>query len=445
MAKTLLRSGSFDDFLALGEGGQTIYDSALQIRETLRLRKQQMLADSLAIPQPDENREKIDWYAPHNGTVTTWSAATEQQREKALHHLDNCLTTVKKMSWSCQQNEKSAIQLFGALLDKVFRFPTRQHVYLVDSIPVITFWGFDALDAPLRQDPLAELRISARPSLHATPEIETKVERLTPAKEALIVQPQPAINTLSHAEKPLFSPPSSVVPMERAAPSVAPVTGPLQTAATVWPKILRLVALVGLLLIVALAIWANFPRENPPSPPKDVPEIILNSTQPPSPPPPLPLTRATVNSVAEVVQEKPPRESASVPEIQKTQDALVMPAALVRAGTTEFLNGKWRATVGLRDPISGKQPVLRYQINNNAGTVQLTLSDKTICRTDVSAGLMQSGNLVIKTRGKARCTDDTRHSFPEVSCSQGGDGAAQCVGRFENDIVASVTFRKVSK
>ena len=56
MAKTLLRSGNFDDYLALGENGQTIFNAALQIRETLRLRKQQTLADALAIPQPDENR-----------------------------------------------------------------------------------------------------------------------------------------------------------------------------------------------------------------------------------------------------------------------------------------------------------------------------------------------------------------------------------------------------
>ena len=39
MTKTLLRSGSLDDFQAVGGGGQAVFDSALQIRETLRLRK----------------------------------------------------------------------------------------------------------------------------------------------------------------------------------------------------------------------------------------------------------------------------------------------------------------------------------------------------------------------------------------------------------------------
>ncbi|MGL5243016.1 MAG: ssrAB-activated protein, partial [Kluyvera ascorbata] len=51
MAKTLLRSGSLDDFQAVGGGGQTVFHSALQVRETLRLRKQDALVDCLAIPQ----------------------------------------------------------------------------------------------------------------------------------------------------------------------------------------------------------------------------------------------------------------------------------------------------------------------------------------------------------------------------------------------------------
>lgn len=40
MAKTLLRSGNLDDFQSVGDNGQSVFDSALQIRETLRLRKQ---------------------------------------------------------------------------------------------------------------------------------------------------------------------------------------------------------------------------------------------------------------------------------------------------------------------------------------------------------------------------------------------------------------------
>ncbi|ENC1575307.1 hypothetical protein ABKB77_003574, partial [Salmonella enterica subsp. enterica serovar Newport] len=51
MAKSLLRSGNLDDYQAVGGGGQAVFESALQIRETLRLRKQQAMVDCLAIPQ----------------------------------------------------------------------------------------------------------------------------------------------------------------------------------------------------------------------------------------------------------------------------------------------------------------------------------------------------------------------------------------------------------
>lgn len=51
MAKTLLRSGNLDDFQAVGGGGQAVFESALQIREALRLRKQQAIVDCLAIPR----------------------------------------------------------------------------------------------------------------------------------------------------------------------------------------------------------------------------------------------------------------------------------------------------------------------------------------------------------------------------------------------------------
>ncbi len=64
MAKTLLRSGNLDDFQAVGGGGQAVFESALQIREALRLRKQQAIVDCLAIPQVNDGGDRVDWYSP---------------------------------------------------------------------------------------------------------------------------------------------------------------------------------------------------------------------------------------------------------------------------------------------------------------------------------------------------------------------------------------------
>lgn len=64
MTKTLLRSGNLDDFQAVGGGGQAVFESALQIREALRLRKQQAIVDCLAIPQVYDGGDRVDWYSP---------------------------------------------------------------------------------------------------------------------------------------------------------------------------------------------------------------------------------------------------------------------------------------------------------------------------------------------------------------------------------------------
>ncbi|ELQ6065456.1 hypothetical protein R2240_004218, partial [Cronobacter sakazakii] len=66
MAKILLRSGDLDDFQSVGENGQAVFESALQIRETLRLRKQP-LVELLAIPQLNEEGDRVDWYSPVSG------------------------------------------------------------------------------------------------------------------------------------------------------------------------------------------------------------------------------------------------------------------------------------------------------------------------------------------------------------------------------------------
>jgi hypothetical protein len=76
VAKTFLRSGNLDAVLALGENGQPVYASALQIRETLRLRRQSALADCLAIPQANERGDRLDWYAPFSGRVKSWLGAS---------------------------------------------------------------------------------------------------------------------------------------------------------------------------------------------------------------------------------------------------------------------------------------------------------------------------------------------------------------------------------
>ncbi|MDU1083109.1 MAG: SrfA family protein, partial [Leclercia adecarboxylata] len=199
MAKTLLRSGNLDDFQAVGGGGQAVFESALQIREALRLRKQQSIVDCLAIPQVNDEGDRVDWYSPTEGVVTSWKAADEDARFRALRLLESTLSSVESLSKKSLQSPKTAQQLFGSLLSKAFQFPGENFLFLVDGKPVITFWGFVNLNENAREDILDCLRASLLPVPMPAPVIEPEPEP----------EPAPAI-VFEKADEPLVAAPATV-------------------------------------------------------------------------------------------------------------------------------------------------------------------------------------------------------------------------------------------
>lgn len=201
MAKTLLRSGNLDDYQAVGGGGQAVFDSALQIRETLRLRKQQAMVDCLAIPQINDNGDRVDWYSPIEGKAVAWKAADEEARFRALRYLGSTLENAASLSRKSLQSGKTSLQLFGSLLEKAIQFPGENHVFLVDGKPVITFWGFVNLNENPRDDVLDCLRIADVPPVVtvAEPEQEEEIapeitfaEADVPLLTPVVDQPKPA-------------------------------------------------------------------------------------------------------------------------------------------------------------------------------------------------------------------------------------------------------------
>ena len=192
MAKSFLRSGSLNDILALGENGQPVYASALQLRETLRLRKQPSIADCLAIPQLNESGDRLDWYSPREGKVISWAAATDAARASALRHLENCLDGVAQISSAAKASEKSALQFFGALLEKAFRFPDQNHVYLVGGQPVLTFWGFVSLDNSSNTDAFACLRETLKAE-EPLPTLSLAAEKPRVQEPAVELPPAPRV------------------------------------------------------------------------------------------------------------------------------------------------------------------------------------------------------------------------------------------------------------
>lgn len=439
MAKTLLRSGDLDDFQAVGGGGQAVFASALQIRETLRLRKQQALVDCLAIPQVNDEGDRVDWYAPVEGQVTSWKAADDDQRHRALRMLEKLADSAESLSRKCLQSEKTAQQLFGALLEKTLQFPGENHVFLIDGKPVITFWGFVNLNEHARDDLFSCLRTTGpdAPLVAVEPEIA----------------PLPALKvTLSQAEEPLLAPQLEIIAEPQTEPELPPPavveSAPAPAASQATPAVrqrrlplwsLPVAAVIIAAVAAPLMLTPLRPAPVPPVTARVAPPDVLQPPPVPVMTATLPLHQASVSTprVEEKQQEKPV-VIAAIPK-----DALIMDAGQMRAGTTRFLNGSWRVIVAVKDPFTGKAPSLRYQLLNNKGSARLVHGDNVVCRADIFSGLHQNGELMIKSRGSARCSDGSRYPMPEITCKAGTSDVAECTGRYDANTVVPLTFRKV--
>lgn len=451
MAKTLLRSGDLDDFQAVGGGGQAVFDSALQIREALRLRKQQAMVDCLAIPQVNDEGDRVDWYSPVDGPAVSWKAADEDARFRALRYLESTLDSAASLSRKSLQSNKTAQQLFGSLLAKALQFPGINHVFLVDGKPVITFWGFVNLNESARDDVLACLREqdAPEPVIEMLPEPEPEPEAEAPpaitfsqADAPLIAAPVVKTDDRTDAvyEKPQPAPrPEPEAPAAVVAPAPAPAPVAKKRAAAFW--MLPVAAMV-IAAVAAPVLWKQQQAAEPaPVVAAPAPAPIAVAQTPVTPAPQLaaslPLHQAEVVAPKE---EAPKPTTAVISAIPK--DALVMDAIQVKTGNTRFLNGTWRVMLDVKDNATGKAPTLRYQIQNNKGTARLVQGDNISCRADLFSGLHQTGELMIKSRGHARCSDGSRYPMPEITCTAGNNDIAQCTARYDAKTVVPVTFRK---
>lgn len=451
MAKSFLRSGSLDEILALGENGQPVYASALQLRETLRLRKQSSVADVLAIPQPNEAGDRIDWYAPMSGKVTSWLAASDSERTSAVAQLEQCRTIVHTLCQKALKSDNPGQQLFGALLAKAIQFPDQNHVYLVDGKPVLTFWGFVHLDKKSRIDALDCLR----PAVFKT-------------ENSLVDLPRPTVSR-TDPSTPATAP--NVTPA--APPEAAPVADKKTASGRGWLRFWWLIPAAALAATLVMQFTGAFaPTGHPateapatsvvaekralpatdtpavqtqaiaPKPVvEDKPLVVVN--EPVTKAPELPVTPAVVTPAVEVAPQPAPQPIVVVAPEDK--NALTMPPDAVKVGSTKFLNGTWRAILDIKTPVTGKPPSLKYQIKNGKGTARIQYGDGMSCKADINAGLMSSGNLVINSRFKAKCSDGSRYQMPEIVCTPSLTGPADCKGRYDGNTVFPMTMKRESK
>lgn len=447
MAKTFLRSGNLDTVLALGENGQPVWTSALQIRETLRLRRQTTLANCLAIPQVNERGDRLDWYAPFTGKVKSWLGASDHERRQALELLTLNQQDLQALSLRARDAENPAMRLFGALLSKTLQFPDQQYVYLVDGKPVITFWGFVDPQARSRDDALACLRDSledALPPLLPEP----------PAPAPLVVAPviAPLIEVPPAAAQPLIEPePEAEEPAvediaEPAPESLPEPVAPPRRAFTVRPLMLLLP--VAALVAAGVAYWLH-------SAPQPAAISVADVPVPVSKPPAvmvkaeklattLPQTAATVVAAAPVATPVAPPEVVAEHTEPAKADDLVMTTEDARVGSVKFINGTWRVTLRQTNLPTGKPPSLRYQIRNGKGTATITQGDNIRCKADVTAAMTSAGSMEVRSRYTATCSDKSRYRMPELVC-KAGDGIASCTAQYGADQVFPLTIKRESK
>ena len=107
-----------------------------------------------------------------------------------------------------------------------------------------------------------------------------------------------------------------------------------------------------------------------------------------------------------------------------------------------FLNGNWRVMVDVKDPVSGKAPSLRYQIQPIKALLAWFMVTTLFVVPRFSPVCTQSGELMIKSRGNARCTDGSRYPMPEITCKAGTNDVAACTARYDDHAEIPLTIKR---
>lgn len=458
MKEMFLCSDKLDKYQSMGENGQAVHISALQLRETLRLRKQHVIADTLAIPQINEHGNRIDWYAPFSGDIIPWSAATDSERQAALSQLEVSQAALRQLSEEQRRNTQPEQRLFGQLLEKALQFPDQQHIWLVAGKPVISFWGFVNAQQQSRLDPLDCLHTAA-PLIPAT-----TIPAATTAATVSIPSATPDVGNNA-----------STIPARHNARRRLPVW-------LCWLLPLLLLLLLALLLLRGCVPGITIPLPSFSMKEPELPAINLNT-------PELPLasttmegtsltmTESSISSVSGEVstaisantdsgkpnipqlgtplsESTPPTQdptaaldpslsaaSGTANTTTETQTPLSLPQEALVQGNTAFLNGRWNAGAGIQDSRTGKPLNLSYQIKGGQGEVRMVRGDGVTCKGIVNA-VTRSGQLTINNQGEAQCTDGSAYQMPEILCTPGAKNIADCKGRYDANTLFPISMKQ---
>lgn len=492
MNKTFLRSGRLENYLPMGENGQAVYISALQLRETLRLQKKNNIADCLAIPQPNETGERIDWYSPVDGSVISWTTASDDEKENAFQRLSQNQSELIQFSNNKKNSENKEYQLFGALLEKTIQFPDDDHIYIVGGQPVITFWGFVNANKQSRTDPVACLKrpVSAIPS----PVINNEIPEPVPVVKKtwwrflfwllpLLLLLLAAAFFLRGCSDKIITPgittgtqPSAdpVIPATIASTDVPTV--PVRTGVNRLPVTQVTTGRVPVPGIVTDPVaTGTIPAIDPAASLSgntvtDADSADSNATADPglkanTPPDIDPVTAPTDNTggvddpstanipdaanTPDAANQQAPDNTVLPPDVSipasnnSANPPISIPQDAIQSGSVKFLNGQWKAGAGIQDQKTGKPLSLQYTVNDGKGEVIMTRSDGATCRAPVSA-TMKSGTLHIGNKSPAGCSDGSAYRMPEITCQPGAKNIAECQGEYNKNQKFPISMKRES-
>lgn len=176
MLSTQLNGGPIANYRPIGHEGQPIYKNAEAFIAALKLHPSvgEKKAQCLAVPRISADGLNIDWYVPFSPknpdsehVVVSWNSASPLEQQKALAVLNDLEQSLRKLGLELQrrgaegQSKLMASYLTGqnsAQNLPAIHFPGPEYVYIVDDVPVITFWGFENPEDDLSKSPLESLR-----------------------------------------------------------------------------------------------------------------------------------------------------------------------------------------------------------------------------------------------------------------------------------------------
>lgn len=461
-----LCSGNLSDFKATGELGQSVYQVATALRDTIRRHSKSIapLERFLAIPYENPQSNSVDWYADasiptrsdEQTVVINWNQAdaAEQKiaKEKILHFKDEIIALSESISKK-QNNTTNDLYLFSQLLPKTLITPTEygelkdgkniidpSYLFLVgsDQQPVLAFWGFSHPNTPLSSNPFHFL---------SNPRVAAAAPIATPSVAALATTPA-------------------------AAPPIPPISPAVEEKRSVWSW-LRWLLLALLLSFLLFFVWRSCTKPavptlpnigipnasltepntalNPPSNrlwgmnlpnmswPNWLPKFGLGAGTPNTPampaaapalpntptvPTAVPTTPATPDTPAMQPQpQQPPTLPALGPELQ-------IPPQLASQAMPSYINGQWQV-YGIQEQNTGLPVRLEYNIKDGEGAVRIHKPDGMLCNGSVQAAGLAAG-LQINSTSQAACADGSTYDMPEIECGLNAHQQTECFGRYGN-------------